>query len=281
MPGGVSMITRSTSFSAERARVRSVSASAAFTFSTQWESMPWPWEAQAARLCWGSASSTMTLRPMAANSAARLPAMVDLPTPPFRPATAMIAIEVGITIIAYSGAGGGGGMQASVSELRSDAQGGALCHLLAGSGGGEFLLGFLLLAGQARLAALGEFGDLDFSWRSCRFSDHRRRGRDFAFFFFLLLFGHENPSSLCCRTARGGAAAIMRQLSDSFGLELYWLAESAGGGSSESGLSGWPEPPFPSGYRRCSHCIRRQRRSSLSGQKPAHPVYFGDSSTTR
>src|ERR1035441_9968255 len=59
---------------------------------------------------------------MAANSAARLPAMVDLPTPPFRPATAMIAIEVGITIIAYSGAGGGGGMQASVSELRSDAK---------------------------------------------------------------------------------------------------------------------------------------------------------------
>src|ERR1017187_6096622 len=128
---------------------------------------------------------------------------------------------------------------------------GALCHLLAGGGGGEFLLGFLLLAGQARLAALGELGDLDFSWRSCRFGDHSRRGRDFAIFFFLLLFGHENPSSLCSRVARGGAAAIMRQLSDSFGLEPYWLAESAGGGSSESGLSGWPEPPVPTGYRRC------------------------------
>src|ERR1017187_6770529 len=276
------MITRSTSFSAERARARSVSASAAFTFSTQWESIPCPWEAQAARLCCGSASSTMTLRPMAANSAARLPAMVDLPTPPFRPATAMIAIEVGITIIAYSGAGGGGGMQASVSELRSEAQGGSLCHLLAGSGGGEFLMGFLLLAGQARLAAFGELGNLDFSWGSRRLGDHHRRGgRDFAFFFFLLLFGHENPSSLCCHTARGGAAAIMRQLSDSSGLELYWLAESAGGGSSESGLSGWPELHVPTGYRRCSRYIRRQRKSSLSGQKPAHPVYFVDSSTTR
>src|ERR1039458_4675819 len=273
------MITRSTSFSVERARVRSVSASATFTFSTQWESMPWPWSAQAARLCCGSASSTMTLWPMAANSAARLPAMVDLPTPPFCPATAMIAIEVGITIIPYSGAVGA--MQASISELRSDAQGGALCHLLAGSGGGEFLLGFLLLAGQARLAALGELGDLDFSWGSCRFRDYRHGGRDFAFFFFLLLFGHENPSSLCCHTACGGAAAITPQLSDSFGLELYWLAESAGGGSSESGLSGWPELHVPTGYRRCSHYIRRQRKSSLSGQKPAHPVCFVDSSTTR
>jgi hypothetical protein len=72
-----------------------------------------------------------------------LPAMVDLPTPPFRPATAMIAIEVGITIIAYSGARRRRGrfqvdawpafrpagklkhahleMQARISELRSDA----------------------------------------------------------------------------------------------------------------------------------------------------------------
>src|ERR1017187_7163550 len=114
------MMTRSTSFSAERARARSVSASAAFTFSTQWESIPCPWEAHAARLCCGSASSTMTLRPMAASSAARFPAMVDFPTPPFRPATAMIAIEVGITIIAYSGADAVGGMQARISELRSD-----------------------------------------------------------------------------------------------------------------------------------------------------------------
>src|ERR1035438_4068204 len=261
------MITRSTSFSAERARARSVSASAAFTFSTQWESIPCPWEAQAARLCCGSASSTMTLRPMAANSAARLPAMVDLPTPPFRPATAMIAIGVGITIIAYSGASGRGGMQGS-PRWRSD---GKRKHaptmrrsrletaklqgqagrpvLLFGGGGSQFLLGFLLLAGQTRLAAFGELGDLDFSWRSCRLGDYGRGGRDFAIFFFLLLFGHENPSSLCCRTARDGAAAIMRQRSDSFGLGLHWLAESAGGGSSEYGLSGWPEPPVPTGYR--------------------------------
>src|ERR1035441_7486642 len=153
--------------------------------------------------------------------------------------------------------------------------------LLAGGGGGQFLLGFLLLSGQTRLAALGELGDLDFSWRSGRLGDHRRGGRDFAIFFFLLLVVKKIPIGLCCGTARGGAAAIMRQRSDSFGLELHWLAESAGGGSSESGLSGWPQPPGPSGYRRCSHCIRRQRRSSLSGQKPAHPVYFGDSSTTR
>src|ERR1035437_7335805 len=155
MPGGVSMITRSTSFSAERARVRSVSAAAAFTFSTQWESMPWPWDAQAARLCWGSASSTMTMWPMAANSAARLPAMVDLPTPPFRPATAMIAIEVGITIIAYSGASGAECRQRSPSCARMH-KADPYATLLAGGGVGEFLLGFLLLAGQARLASLGE-----------------------------------------------------------------------------------------------------------------------------
>src|ERR1035441_7815097 len=157
MPGGVSMITMSTSFSAERARARRVSAS--FSFSTQWESMPWPWSAQAARLCCGSASSTMTLWPMAANSAARLPAMVDLPTPPFRPATAMIAIEVGITIIAYSGARGAECRQASPSFARMH-KAEPYATLLAGGGGGEFLLGFLFLAGEARLAALCEVGAL-------------------------------------------------------------------------------------------------------------------------
>src|ERR1017187_5855267 len=123
--------------------------------------------------------------------------------------------------------------------------------LLAGGGGGQFLLGFLLLSGQTRLAALGELGNLDLSWGSCRLGDHRRGGRDFAIFFFLLLFGHENPSSLCRPVARGGAAAIRRQRSDSSGLEPHWLAESADGGSSESGPSGWPEPPVPTGYRRC------------------------------
>src|ERR1035438_4983937 len=161
------MITRSTSFSAERARARSVSAAAASLSSTQWESIPCPWEAHAARLCCGSASRTMTLRPMAANSAARLPAMVDLPTPPFLPATAMIAIEVGITIIAYSGqtrrAECRQGSPSRRSDLDRRTQRVPRPVLLAGSGGGEFLLGFLLFAGQARLAALGKLGDLDFS----------------------------------------------------------------------------------------------------------------------
>ena len=78
-----------------------------------------------------------------------------------------------------------------------------------------------------------------------------------------------------------GAAAIMRQRSDSSGLGRNWLAESADGGSSESGLSGWPERPVPTGYHRYSHCIHRQRRSSLSAQKSAHPAYFANSSTTR
>src|ERR1035441_7026322 len=83
----------SAAFSAERACARSASALAPFTFSTQRESIPSPCAAHAARLCCGSASSTMTLRPMAANSPARFPTIVDFPTPPFRPATAMIAIE--------------------------------------------------------------------------------------------------------------------------------------------------------------------------------------------
>src|ERR1035438_1690050 len=165
------MITMSAVFSAERARARSASGSPAFTFSTQWESIPWPWAAHAARLCCGSASSRMTLRPMAANSAAKFPAMVDFPTPPFRPATAMIAIEtpeLEITIISYPAPKGAsrGGMQASICELGSDGQAGRPV-LLAGSGGSEFLLGFLLFAGQTRLAALGELGNLDLSWGGC------------------------------------------------------------------------------------------------------------------
>src|ERR1035437_9839719 len=159
MPGGVSMITRSTSFSAERARVRSVSASATFTFSTQWESIPWPWEAQAARLCWGSASSTMTLRPMAANSAARLPAMVDLPTPPFRPATAMIAIEVGITIIAYSGAGEAGGMQERIYEAEAVYPSPAQWREAAAA---SFCWAFFCLRGKRDLPLLASLGILIF-----------------------------------------------------------------------------------------------------------------------
>src|SRR5208283_4446257 len=63
-------------------------------FSTERDNMPSPCPAQATMLCCGSASRMATLRPMAANSAARFPTMVDLPTPPLRPATAMIAIEV-------------------------------------------------------------------------------------------------------------------------------------------------------------------------------------------
>ena len=76
------------------ARARSQSWAPSATFSTQCESIPSPCFAQVARLCCGSASSTATLRPILANSPARLPTMVDLPTPPFRPATAMMAINV-------------------------------------------------------------------------------------------------------------------------------------------------------------------------------------------
>src|ERR1035438_4614248 len=70
-------------------------------------------------------------------------------------------------------------------------------RLLAGSCRCQFLLGFLLLARQTRLAALGELGDFDISWGSSRLGDYRRGDRDFAIFFFFLLFGHENPGSLC------------------------------------------------------------------------------------
>src|ERR1019366_4316315 len=42
------------------------------------------------------------LRPILWNSPARLPTMVDLPTPPFRPATAMMAINVYYTGIRLS-----------------------------------------------------------------------------------------------------------------------------------------------------------------------------------
>ena len=84
------------------------------------------------------------------------------------------------------------------------------------------------------------------------------------------------------RREESGNCRFMRQLFDSFGAEAAeWLAENAGGGSSGSVLSGWPERPFPTGYHRYAHRIRRQRRSSLSAQKSAHPAYFANSSRIR
>ena len=63
------------------------------SFCTDRESSPSPCAAQAARLCWGSASRAITVRSIAENSAARFPAMVDFPMPPFRPAITMTDME--------------------------------------------------------------------------------------------------------------------------------------------------------------------------------------------
>lgn len=94
MPGGVSMTMRSAVLSSNRTFARRAPGSPSFTFSTVRESKPSPCIAQAVRLCCGSASSAATRQPSSANSAARLPAMVDFPIPPLRPATAMIGIHV-------------------------------------------------------------------------------------------------------------------------------------------------------------------------------------------
>src|ERR1035437_4482842 len=83
--------------------------------------------------------------------------------------------------------------------------------LLAGSCRGRLLLGFLLLAGQTRLATLGEFGNLDVLGGGRRFDSYpdqrghfancgayRLGGADqCAIFFLLLLVCHEYPRSLC------------------------------------------------------------------------------------
>ena len=51
-----------------------------------------PHQAQALKLCCGSASSTATRRPSAANSTAKLAQIVVLPTPPLRPVMAITSI---------------------------------------------------------------------------------------------------------------------------------------------------------------------------------------------
>src|ERR1017187_7343851 len=98
--------------------------------------------------------------------------------------------------------------------------------LLAGSGGCGLLLGFLLLAGQTRLATLGKLGDFDVPGGSCRFGDYRRRRTGhFAIFFFLLLFGHECPRK-AVRAPSGGVAAAP-QLRGNY-LILLWLGGTGG-----------------------------------------------------
>ena len=50
------------------------------------------------RDCWGSVSSTATVRPSATNSPARFAVMVLFPMPPFLPVTATIAKVFSVTV---------------------------------------------------------------------------------------------------------------------------------------------------------------------------------------